>query len=266
MERAIKRIHAEQATVRYTADGYWVIDWPGTSVPMEQPWPGPSPMHYETLARDVFMQEYTPSAGDVVVDIGAGVGWELNLFSRLAGPSGRVIAVEADPGTFRWLERRRDLNRLANVTLVNAAIADVPGEVLISSEGYHETHRIVAGGRGHRVPAVTLDGLASDKGLSRIDFLKMNIEGAERLAVAGIDWSAASIRHVAVSCHDYMADRGGDDSMRTRAFVREWLLDHDFEVRERRPDDVRDWARSYVYGRRREQAISSVPRERDPGP
>jgi len=104
-----------------------------------------------TLARDIFPQEYTPSEADVVVDVGAGMGWELNLFSRQVGQSGRVFAIEADPDTFRWLERRRDLNGLSNVTVIHAAVADAPGEVLISSEGFHETHRLVAGGPGHLV-------------------------------------------------------------------------------------------------------------------
>jgi FkbM family methyltransferase len=267
MECAIRRLHGERATVRRLADGYWVIDWPAASVPMERPWPSPSPTQYEELARDIFLQEYTPSAADVVVDVGAGVGWELNLFSRLVGGSGRVLAVEADPATFRWLERRRDLNGLSNVTAIQAAVADAPGEALISSEGYHETHRLVAAGPGHRVPALTLADLVAEHGLSRIDFLKMNIEGAERLALAGMEGIAGSVRNLAVSCHDYMADRGGDDSMRTRAFVHEFLLRHGFEVRERRADDERDWARSYLYARRADigpgcEAPPILPRRR----
>lgn len=254
IERAIRMIHGESATLRHIAEGYWVIDWPEQSVPMPQPWPSPAPAHHEKLAKDVFLQEYTPSAGDVVVDVGAGVGWELNLFSRLVGPSGRVLAIEADPDTFQWLQRRQKLNDLSNVSLVQAAIADVPGEALISSEGFHETHRLVSGGPGHRVRALTLDDLMAEQGIARIDFLKMNIEGAERLALAGIEGSAESIRNLAVSCHDFMADRGGDDSMRTRAFVHDWLLRHGFELSERRPDDDRDWARSYLYGAHKQEA------------
>lgn len=260
IERAIRMVHGASATVRHIAEGYWVIDWPEQSVPMPQPWPSPAPAHYEKVAQDVFLQEYTPSAGDVVVDVGAGVGWELNLFSRLVGPSGRVLAIEADPDTFQWLQRRQNLNDLPNVSLVQAAIADVPGEVLISSEGFHETHRLVPGGAGHRVRALTLDDLMTEQGLSRIDFLKMNIEGSERLALAGMEGSAASIRNLAVSCHDFMADRGGDASMRTRGFVHNWLLRQGFELSERRPDDDRDWARSYLYGSRKEQRVAAAPR------
>lgn len=259
LERAIRMILGERATLRHIADGYWVIDWVEQSVPMPQPWPLPTPATYEKLARDVFLQEYTPSAGDVVVDVGAGVGGELNLFSRLVGPSGHVFAIEADPDTFQWLQRRQELNDLSNVTLVQAAITDAPGEVLISSEGFHETHRLVSGGLGHRVSALTLDDFVAQHEIARIDLLKMNIEGAERLALPGMERSAESIRNLAISCHDFVADQGGDDSMRTRAFVHGFLLRHGFEVSERRPDDDRDWARSWLYASHTEDRIEVEP-------
>jgi FkbM family methyltransferase len=251
IRRLIKTIHRQDVSVRHVAEGYWVIDWPGESAPMAKPWPSPSPTQLDELARDIFLQEYTPSTGDVVVDIGAGVGWELNLFSRLVGPSGRVVAIEADPETFRWLECRRELNGLSNVTAIQVAVTDEPGEVLISSEGFQQEHRLINSGPGHRVRALTLDGLVAEYDIPRIDFLMMNIEGAERLALGGMDKSAAAVRNLAVSCHDFMADRGGDNSMRTYAFVRDLLLGHGFELRDRRVDDDRDWARGYLYARRR---------------
>jgi FkbM family methyltransferase len=251
MQRVIHAVHGESVAVSWVRDGYWLIDWPQARVPMADLWHAPSPAQYEAYARDVFLQEFTPAASNVVVDVGAGVGWELNLFSGLVGPSGRVYAIEADPDTFRWLVRRAELNGLGNVTPIHAALADEPGEVIISSEGWDETHHLVAEGPGHRVQALRFDDLVDDRGITRVDFLKMNIEGAERSALTGMGRRVDLVRNVAISCHDFLADHGGDDSMRTRAFVRRFLLDHGFEVIERRPDDDREWVRSYLYGRRR---------------
>jgi FkbM family methyltransferase len=259
LEQTIRVVHGEQVTVRYAPDGYWVLDWPTASVPMPEPWHSPSPAEYEELARDVFLQEYTPAAGDVVVDVGAGTGWELGLFSRLVGPAGHVYAIEADPETFRYLQRRQQLNRLANVTAIQVALADAPGEVTISEEGFHETHHLVPDGRGRTVPALTVDELVAWLGIVRIDFLKMNIEGAERVALAGMDRSAERVQNIAVSCHDYLADRGGSDATRTRAFVLDFLVAHGFEVVERRGDDERDWARSYLYARRPPAPSGAAP-------
>lgn len=215
-------------------------------------WHGPSPSQDEEQARDVFFQEYAPGPGDVVVDVGAGTGTELNLFSEAVGPAGHVYAIEADPQTFQWLRRRRDLNQLLNVTLIHAAVVDRSGaEVLISSAGPHETHRLVSNGPGHRVSATTLDEQVAEHGIRRIDLLKINVEGAERLVLAGMDRSFGLVRNVVVSCHDYLTTRGGDVSNRTMAHVHQILHSYGFEVVARRPDDDRDWARDYLYGRHR---------------
>lgn len=252
IERLIEQIHGEIATVRHVAeDDCWVIEWPGATVPRPDPWHAPSPSQEEEQARDVFFQEYTPVEGDVVVDVGAGIGTELNLFSRLVGPSGHVYAIEADPRTFHLLRRRQELNHLVNVTPIHTALADRPGDVLISSAGPHETHRLVSSGPGHLVRGATLDELVAEQGITRIDLLKMNIEGAERLAVAGMNTSSRLVRNVVISCHDYLVARGGDGSNRTNRFVREYLITHGFEVAGRRGDDAPDWARDYLYGHRR---------------
>ena len=46
---------------------------------------------------DLFTFHYTPREGDVVVDIGAGIGTELAQWLELVGPTGRVLMIEADP-------------------------------------------------------------------------------------------------------------------------------------------------------------------------
>ena len=75
------------------------------------------------------MYQYVPREGDTIVDVGAGTGWETLLFSRTVGMSGRVISIEAHPRVFRCLSKMRAANRLENVTLVQAAVADQEGEV-----------------------------------------------------------------------------------------------------------------------------------------
>src|SRR4051794_31720160 len=105
-----RRKHGERVHARYDKDGFWIVEWPTARVPEPQPSHSPTVRQMEEVAADVFLQEYRPSRGDVVIDAGAGVGWELGLWSRLVGTAGRVVAIEADPATFAWLERRRRLN------------------------------------------------------------------------------------------------------------------------------------------------------------
>jgi hypothetical protein len=102
-------------------------------------------------------------------------------------------------------------------------------------------------GQGVDVPARRLDDVADDLGITKVDFLKMNIEGAERMALEGMERLIGSTRHVCVACHDFVAEQGGPGRMRTKAFVRDFLCDRGFSLtsREDAPDP---WTRDYLYG------------------
>jgi FkbM family methyltransferase len=204
----------------------------------------------EELARDLFFQEYTPQPGDTVVDVGAGAGEEVELFSRLVGPGGRVYAVEAHPATFAALEARCARAGLDNVVAVHAAASDRAGTVSFSDDESYLENRITDGKGALVVPAMTLDELLDGWAVERIDFLKMNIEGAEEAALRGLAGSAPRVRHLAVSCHDFLADRGGDPANRTRAAVERVLAGYGFRVTVRRRSDRRHWTRPYLYGTR----------------
>ncbi|MEU4240887.1 FkbM family methyltransferase [Actinoplanes sp. NPDC026619] len=77
------------------------------------------------------MYGYTVRPGDTEVELGAEYGTETVVLSRLAGPAGRVIAVEAHPWTCSLLQRTVDLNGLTNVAVVNAAAVGATGPVTI---------------------------------------------------------------------------------------------------------------------------------------
>jgi hypothetical protein len=81
-----------------------------------------------------------------------------------------------------------------------------------------------------------------------VDLLKINIEGAEMLALSGLHGFAECVAHVVVSCHDFLADRGGPTEFRTFDSVRQWLVDSGFTVRTR-PDHGEEWIRYYIYAR-----------------
>ena len=243
MRDRIRRRHGRSVTVRYLpAEGFWLLEWPETAVPMPEPVSTP-PEDFEEEHRDVFFQEYTPGDGDTVVDLGAGIGTGLNLMCRLVGASGHVYAVEADPLTYRCLERRRQLNRLDNAVAIHAAIGAAHGEAVVSQHGSHLVHRVVAEGPGEAVPARTLDELVDTHGLTAVDFLKINVEGAERDVLEGMRASAPVVRNIAVSCHDFLG-------MPTRAAVGALLTEYGFELTERRAGETREWARSWLYASR----------------
>ncbi|MGB0877188.1 MAG: FkbM family methyltransferase [Mycobacterium sp.] len=246
---AVASVAGERARITYdSASGGWLKRTPGGAMLM----PYPRGMGVEQcvdFTRDVFLREYAPGPGDVALDIGAGIGTETLPFSGMVGDSGKVVAVEAHPATFDMLERTCRLNDLRNVELIHAAVMDSDQPVMISDlrEGFCQENRIGAG--GIEVPAVTISDLVAKLELKRIDFLKMNIEGAEVGALRGALDVLPIVGHAAIGCHDFLADETGDESYRTMDAVHDLLVDADFTVT-RNAEDPRPWAAHYLFASR----------------
>lgn len=209
---------------------------------------------YVSDAKDFWLQHYSPRKGDVVVDVGAGRGEDTLAFSSAVGETGRVIAIEAHPVTFAILKSFCRLNRLANVTPLQLALMDKSGNVQITeSQSDWKVNAIEygEGSSGILVRAATLDEVCKEQGLKEIAFLKMNIEGAERHALLGMESAIPRIRQICVACHDFWWKCGHGAQFRTRAFVEQFLVEHGFTLASR-PDDPRDYVRDHVFGLRPE--------------
>lgn len=213
----------EGAWMHRTRDGYFAYPAPVARLDMAL---------NEQRARWHFFWGYQPKEGDVVLDIGAGVGEETLLFSKAVGASGRVICVEAHPRAHRCLQKMAAYNQLTNVVTLHHAVAEPSCTAINIKDEEYLTNR-VGDGAGIRVPAATVDAIREKFNLERIHFLKMNIEGAERLALRGM---AETLRHtetLCVACHDFLADERGVEFFRTKAIVREFLQQSGLKVVER---------------------------------
>lgn len=212
---------------------------------------------FESQTLELFCTAYTPQVGDVILDIGAGVGTEAIFFADRVGPSGLVVAVEAHPETARYLQRAKALNALPQVSVIAAAVVDQPGEVVISDQGSEHTHvNHLNVADGVKVPGITLAGLVEELELEQVSLLKMNIEGAERAALVGAEPVLPIVQNVAIGCHDFLADETGDDFFRTLDAVRSMLTRAGFDVYTNESDE-RPWARHYVYGSRQRPRAST---------
>jgi len=159
-----------------------------------------------SLAREVFfLGSYEPQEtlllpallrpGDTCVDVGAHWGYFSLIAAARVGQAGRVLAVEADPRVFAILQRTLGLNPGLRVEAVQVAAAAEPGTLVLN--GYDERgdnwgiSSIAApqGGTTFEVPAEPLDALLQRHGLGEVGLLKMDIEGAEVLALRGCERS-----------------------------------------------------------------------------
>jgi FkbM family methyltransferase len=229
-------------------DGVWIHRYRDAKIPHAVLGRAAPPDVFTAEARDIFLYGYTPRPGDTVFDVGAGIGAETLLFARLVGRRGRVVSLEAHPGTYERLSRLVAVNGLENVTPLQVAASNVDGEIVITDSDQHLRNTTVADeGGGIPVRGRRIDTIARELGITTVDLLKMNIEGAEQLAVRGLDGLIGAIRHVCISCHDFLADGGGPEGLRTKAIVHDFLVDNGFRVTTR--DDAPDpWTRDYLYG------------------
>lgn len=208
----------------------------------------PTPRTLDREAVDVFLYRYMPTEGDTVVDVGAGVGEEVRTFSRLVGETGQVIAVEAHPRAVDLLRRNVRRWKLRNVRIVAAAVAGEMGTLRLTDDGASIGNRIVAGG-GVEVPAITLDTLLAEAAVAHVDFLKMNIEGAELPALRATS-RLTDVANAAISCHDFLIDHGADpEVVATSSDVAEILRQSGFDLIQRL-EDARPWVRFYLYASR----------------
>ncbi|HXM41945.1 MAG TPA: FkbM family methyltransferase [Bryobacteraceae bacterium] len=213
-------------------------------------WAGQARKHLRD-AEDYWFHLYKPRAGDAIVDIGAGRGEDVFAFSRAVGPAGRVWAIEPHPVSFEALRRLCELNRLANVTALNCACMDRAGDLQIETLPVWESNYVRAGDASpssYRVKGVRFDDLAAAHGIQRIDFLKMNIEGAERWALPGGPKALGRARFVCIAAHDFRAARGEGEEFRTLDLVKQFVADAGFEIVIR--DDPRYYVPYHVHGMR----------------
>ena len=164
---------------------------------------------YESETVEIVKRIARP--GMTALDIGAHVGYYTTLLSKLVGDAGRVIAFEPHPRIAAKL--RHNVRRLKNVTVEQVAVTDKQGDDVLydflaesggSSLRYnadeHGWAKERLAGRelaprvienlpmvSYVVKTVPLDSYLSRRNIERVDFIKMDIEGAEATAIRGME-------------------------------------------------------------------------------
>jgi FkbM family methyltransferase len=120
--------------------------------------------------------------GDTVFDVGGCWGDTALYFARRVGPAGKVFTFEFDPESLQILRANLALNPdlASRVEVVERALWERSGERLrFAQAGRCTTVREDARSSGFGVESITLDDFVHAAGLERVDFIKMDVEGAE---------------------------------------------------------------------------------------
>jgi len=138
---------------------------------------------YETHVSHTMRALLKPSM--VMVDVGANIGYYSLLAAQRVGPTGKVIAFEPGTRSVQLLKQSATANHFANIEIHQMAVADQNGEVTFSLDDSNGgIHRGQLGVSAVLVPAIKLDDFL--QAIPKIDLVKIDIEGAEGLAILGM--------------------------------------------------------------------------------
>ncbi|MCU1337789.1 MAG: methyltransferase, FkbM family [Bryobacterales bacterium] len=142
---------------------------------------------YENAELRVY--EHLLEPGMIVVDVGANVGLYSAIAAQRVGASGRVIALEPDPESFQFLLRTIQHNGFHNIEPHQMAASAHAGTTPLfrnpDNRGDSRLYRDPMLKDSVDVTTVALDDLLVQKGIQQVDFMKIDVQGAEGLVLAG---------------------------------------------------------------------------------
>jgi len=125
--------------------------------------------------------------GEVVVDIGANIGYYTLIFAKLVGNNGKVFAFEPEPNNFELLKKNVMTNGYTNVELVRKGISNVNETAILyldkNNKGGHTLIDKIEERESIKIDSIRLDDYFQD---DIIDFIKIDVEGFESEAVKGM--------------------------------------------------------------------------------
>jgi FkbM family methyltransferase len=179
--------------------------------------------------------------GKTVYDIGGFEGIFTLFFARSAGPQGRVVTFEPNPVNQGRIEKNVALNKLTNVTLVKKGLGSksstatlvIPGDLREAGTVNTDAQKRYEGSANHReytIQIEALDDLVASLNLPKPDFIKLDIEGYEIEALAGMKKVLSTHKpqlHIEVHTHVF------DDVAQKKEYLKgllEALWGHSYSV------------------------------------
>lgn len=179
-------------TVNRLLGGTKLLEWISAAKWAVYPWlvrwaPRVALAIHEPESTRVFWNVVRP--GMTVVDAGANRGGFSVLAARRVGASGRVYAFEPEVRNFEVL--RKKMRHFPVVTPVQQAISDSVGEAVLHLDSFHAGHSLVGVIAGPavdeaRVAVTSLDAFVREQQLEGVDVVKLDVEGSELQAIAGM--------------------------------------------------------------------------------
>lgn len=143
---------------------------------------------YERPKVQLLQQVMRPGA--VFVDIGGNKGDFSLIAARATSDDARILCFEPEPDNVAWIRRSVARNGYRSIEVVPVALSDVAGTATLhlgEKSGWHTLVRNADEPASDviDVATITLDAALAARGIDRVDVLKLDVEGAEDLVLAG---------------------------------------------------------------------------------
>ena len=169
-------------------------------------------LNFPKSARRIFRPEayeryFNVDLDETVLDVGACIGDVTIPFAKKAK---KVVAIEAEPENISYLRFNVISNGLRNVQVVGKAVWNCRKTLNLKFNSDNVgCHSIVDNNAGKtlKVQADTIDNIVSDLKIRRIDFVKMDIEGAEVVALEGAEKVLGIAGKIALETHTVLGKK-----------------------------------------------------------
>lgn len=241
-KKAVKSVERQLKTTYDNKTGMYIQDVLGKKVYLRSRSEYIDPKLLSWLCDNIYFKFYRPGPTDVVVDIGAGLGHEAIHIAQQTGMA-QFFAVEIQPSVYECL--CQTLHEAGFGKATGVAIGESDGSLFIAPSARYEAQSTATDAGCVEVPTIAWQKYLDKYGLSEIDLLKINIEGAEKYLLPAIG-NFDNVKRIIISAHDFRADDGEGEHFRTRAFVEDFLTARGYKLA-----PVGDgWLRDWIYAER----------------
>jgi FkbM family methyltransferase len=145
---------------------------------------------HEPGLTKLLIDTFADSPGSNFLDVGANAGYFSCILGKLAGPTGKVIAIEPEPQNRQLIARNLASNGLKNVTLLPYAVGAEDGTAKMgiykpANRGRHSLVDLEPCKKFIDVPVRRLDDLVRDANVTEWALMKLDVEGFEPFVFAG---------------------------------------------------------------------------------
>ena len=201
-----------------------------------------NPEAYVKQNFDIFFQNYFPKKNDVVIELGAGVGCETLFISKKIGDYGKIISLEPFNEIYYYLEQTVKINNLKNVTIIKKALFKNSEGIGFSSNLNHWLEGKIDVNSKNKVMSICLNDLIKNENLKKINFCKINIEGAEKFITKNSDDFFAICENISIECHDFLEG----EEYKTFELVKNFLISKNYNINQSKRDKF-PWDKYFIY-------------------